>query len=129
MTHVNTLPGLLAGFALVLSASAGAQSLQVNYADAGESVADTATCLKGIHPFGDVRACSGAIASTPAGSGTTLHGEGHATWVDGIDSQAWATAAFGSLRAFAQTTNPGVSDGRNTQSRGAASCHQPAHRT
>ena len=68
-----------------------------------------------------MRACSGAIDSTPAHAGDTLHGEGHAQWSDGIDSQAWATAHFGSLGAFAQTTNPGVSDGRNTQSRGAAS--------
>ncbi len=106
---------------LALSASAGAQSLQINDANAGESVADPATCLNGTHPFGDVRGCSGAIDSTPATAGTTLHGVGHAVWANGIDSQAWATAAFGSLKAFAETTNPGVTDDRNTQSRGAAS--------
>lgn len=106
---------------LALSASAGAQSLQINYANAGDSVADVATCLDGVHPFGDTRGCSGSIASTPALNGTTLHGVGHAVWTNGIDSQAWATAAFGSLKAFAETTNPGVSDNRNTQSRGAAS--------
>lgn len=114
-------PGLIAGFSMALSASAGAQSLQINYANAGDSVADPATCLKGVHPFGDVRGCSGAVDSTPAHAGETLHGEGHAQWTNGIDSQAWATAAFGSLRAYALTTNPGVSDDRNTQSRGAAS--------
>ena len=111
---------LAASLTVALGATAGAQSLQINYADAGESVADPANCLKGTHPFGDVRSCSGSITSTPALAGSTLHGEGHAVWANGIDSQAWATASFGSLRAFAETTNPGVSDGRNTQSRGAA---------
>ncbi|MFG6487802.1 PEP-CTERM sorting domain-containing protein [Roseateles sp. BYS78W] len=121
MNNANSLPNLLAGLALASSLSAGAQSLQVNYANAGESVADTATCLSGIHPSGDLRGCSGAITSTSAMAGTTLHGEGHAQWSNGINSQAWATAGFGSLKAFAETSNPGVSDARNTQSRGAAS--------
>ena len=42
MSSANSPSGLLAGFAPALSASAGAQSLQINYANAGESVADTA---------------------------------------------------------------------------------------
>jgi hypothetical protein len=117
----RNLSAAVACLTLALSASAGAQSLQINYANAGESVGDVATCLSGTHPFGDVRGCSGAIDSTPATPGSTLHGVGHAVWANGIDSQAWATAGFGNLRAFAETTNPGVSDSRNTQSRGAAS--------
>lgn len=115
----STLRALPGAILMTLSAAVGAQTLQINYADAADS-ADFATCVVGGHPFGDLRACSGAIPSVVAHAPATLYGESHAVYADGIDSQSWAWASFGALKAYSLTTNPGVGLARNTQGRAAA---------
>ena len=115
---------LLAAAGLLAGGSARAQqsSLSVDYANAGVSSPDVATCLQGSYLGGDTRWCSGSIPSTTAKAGDTLFGWGWATYGNGLSTQAWGRAAFGTLGAYAQSDVPtSVNDFHNTQSRGASS--------
>jgi hypothetical protein len=119
---VGNRGALAAGLALLLGAGAasGQQSwLSVDYANAGVSAADTATCLHGSYQNGDVRGCEDFKPQQAAVAGDVLSGWGEATYSNGIDTQAWGVASFGTLRAFAQSTVPPGPEFRNTQSRGA----------
>ena len=105
--------------------AASASSLQVDYANGGVTSPDLATCVKGSFYSGsDTRFCDGSQHQTAAVAGDTLSGWGWATFANGISSQAWGVAAFGTLKAYAQSAVPaGVTQSRNTQSRGAVTMY------
>jgi hypothetical protein len=110
------VPALLLGAG---TACAQQSWLSVDYANAGTTASDPATCIHGAYQNGDTRSCSDSKTSQAAVAGDVLSGWGEATYSNGIDTQAWGTVTFGTLRAFAQSTVPAGPDFRNTQSRGA----------
>jgi len=113
---------LLAALLAVGTARAQQSTLSVDYANAGVSSPDVATCLQGSYLPNDTRGCSGSIPETAAKAGNTLLGWGWATYANGVSTQAWGRAAFGTLGAFAQSSVPTSADEfLNTQSRGASS--------
>lgn len=106
---------------LALPVHAQTPTLQINYANAGTTSAVVANCLAGVNLYGDTRSCSGSTDAVPALAGAVLTGDGHAAFPGhGVDTEAWARAAFGTLGAFAQTTTQNVDAFYNAQSRGAA---------
>jgi len=113
---------LVAALLAVGTARAQQSTLSVDYAMAGTTAPNVATCLQGSDLYGDTRWCSGAIPATAAKAGDTLSGWGWATYANGVSTQAWGRAAFGTLGAFAQSSVPtSANEFLNTQSRGASS--------
>jgi hypothetical protein len=93
--------------------------LSVDYANGGTSSPDLATCVHGGYQNGDTRGCADGKPEQAAVAGDVLSGWGEATYSNGVDTQAWGTVSFGTLRAFAQSTVPAGPGFRNPQSRGA----------
>jgi hypothetical protein len=120
--HESTARVAVAALALLLACSAASAQqswLSVDYANAGTSSPDVATCLHGAYLNGDTRGCVDSKTAQAAVAGDVLSGWGEATYSNGIDTQAWGWVTFGTLRAYAQSTVPPGPDFRNTQSRGA----------
>jgi hypothetical protein len=102
------------------SAHAATASLQVG-SFAGDTASDVANCISGAHNGADLRFCGDNGSLTPAFAGSKVSADSNTSFADGVTTRAWGTAALGTLRAVATTTNPGTSAlFRNTQSRAIA---------
>ena len=118
--HLSTLAWACGLLFAAASANAATASLQVGSA-AGDTANDVATCLSGAHSGNDLRFCGDGGSLTPALAGSTVSGNSNTSFADGVTTRAWGTAALGTLKAYASTSNPGASPlFRNTQSQATA---------